>query len=549
MNLLTSARDLVPRRLRDRWARDGSYPGQDAYRLFSGHAAAAPRRPAVIDDTATVTYGDLDRAVRGVADVFQRRGVAPGDVVGVQLPNSWQACAVELATAAVGAVCLAFPPGRDRRETTALLSRSEAVGMVVPADRAGESRTEAVGLRDDLAHLADVFAVGGCPEGCVPLDGALAGEEPPDGPDPVGVDPDGPGRILVTSGSEAEPKMILYSHNAVAGGQGAVLRALLPSDMTPANMRLFLLVPLGTGFGSKGTFAALARHGATLVLTAGFDADRAVDVIGAHRPTHVMGVPTMFAMMLDSPALPDTDLSSVRVVATGGSMPDPALFEDISRRFGCTVAPSYGTADGAVCQTTVDDPPERASTTVGRPDPAVVSIRIVDESGADVPAGTEGEIWARGPFSPMCYVNAPDLDVRYRTADGWVRTGDLGVLDPDGYLRIVGRSKDVIVRGGLNISPAEVEQLLATHPDVLHVACVGVPDERLGERMCACVQARDPSHPPTLDELTGFLLEQGLSKRKLPERLEIVADMPLNPTGKIQKRVLREEVVRRTGNR
>jgi len=189
-----------------------------------------------------------------------------------------------------------------------------------------------------------------------------------------------------------------------------------------------------------------------------------------------------------------------------------------------------------------DDPPEKIGTTVGRPSPALSHIRIVDDGGRDLSAGMAGEVCARGPMSPLRYFNSPELDERYRFDGGWVRTGDLGVIDGEGYLRIVGRKKDIIVRGGYNISPAETEAALLTHPAIAEAACVAMPDERLGERMCAFLVLREGHSLPPLREIQEHLSRAGLASIKLPERLEAVDAMPLNPTGKILKRVLRDRI-------
>jgi acyl-CoA synthetase (AMP-forming)/AMP-acid ligase II len=343
---------------------------------------------------------------------------------------------------------------------------------------------------------------------------------------------------LVSSGSEAEPKMVLYSHNALAGGRGGFIEALRHGREP---MRNLFLVPLGSPFGSSGTPVTIARHGDTLLVLERFDADRALEMIHAHQATHVFGVPTMFQMMLASERLAQVDTSSLRALVTGGAAIDAKTVQACRERFGCPVVNVYGSGDGVNCHTALDEAPERVATIVGRPNPAVAAIRIVDEQGRDVDAGVEGEIWARGPMSPMCYVNAPELDARYRTPDGWVRTGDRGVLDPDGYLRVLGRSTEIIIRGGHNISPTEIEQLLQEHPAILHAACVGVPDQRLGERVCACVVLREGAPRPSLEELSAFLVcEHGLERAKLPERLVILPELPLSPAGKIAKRAMRE---------
>jgi acyl-CoA synthetase (AMP-forming)/AMP-acid ligase II len=439
--------------------------------------------------------------------------------------------------AALGAVCLPYPMLLRERETLALLGRARAGVAVVAREFGGHDYAKMIdSLRPDLPALHDVFVLGDAYEGFHHLDPALgAGTSPQPLPEAT-VDPDSPGRILVTSGTEALPKMVVFSHHAVTGGIGTVLAKL----DTGSPMRVLCLVPLSSGFGALGTFGALARLGQTLVVTAAFDPARALDLVERHRVTHILAVPTMLVMMLG--AHEKQDVSSLEVVATFGSALARATLDEARARFGCAFVNGYGCSDGAASQTALDDSPEQVAQTVGRPDPAVTAIRICDEDGKDVAAGETGEVWGRGPLSPMCYLEAPDLDAGYRTEGGWSKTGDLGTIDDDGYLRIVGRVKDIIIRGGYNISPGETEELLLSHPALAHAACVGMPDERLGERMCAFVVLRAGAAAPTLDEIADHLTAGGLAKNKLPERLEVIDELPLGPTGKILKRVLRDMI-------
>jgi acyl-CoA synthetase (AMP-forming)/AMP-acid ligase II len=231
-------------------------------------------------------------------------------------------------------------------------------------------------------------------------------------------------------------------------------------------------------------------------------------------------------------------------VIVGGSPLDEATAEEARRVFGCPVVNLYGSADGVNCHTGLGDEPLRGDgpgILAGHPDPRVADIRIAVPDASDfqeAPKGCVGEIVARGPMTPLCYVAAPDLDARYRTADGWVRTGDLGLIEEDGTLRIVGRLKDVVIRGGANISPAAVEIELATHPLVRDVVCVGVPDPLMGERLAACVVPRGDA--PTLEDLSAHLDTRGLERRKHPEHLLIVPELPLTPAGKPDRALLRE---------
>ncbi|MFI9722989.1 class I adenylate-forming enzyme family protein [Streptomyces sp. NPDC052396] len=538
--------DLVPVALRRSWAADGTCPDLDLYSLYRAHRIADPHRTALVDAHGKLCYAALDRKVRCLAGGLAGLGIRAGDVVGIQLPSGRSAVIADLALAALGAVALPFPVGRGRREAVSLLGRSEAVAVIAAIEHRGNHHAaDLLARTGELPALRTVIAAGpgATPEGAVALSELLR----TDVTDfvPARADPDSAARILVSSGSEAEPKMVAYSHNALAGGRGNFLASLVPDRRPP---RCLFLVPLASAFGSNGTPVVLARHGGTLIVLDRFTPGAALDALVAHEPTHVMAVPTMFRMMLDHLAdEPRTAFTPPTALVVGGSPLDAATAEEARRVFGCPVVNLYGSADGVNCHTGLGNEPmpgDGPGTFVGRPDSRVADIRITapDAAGpAELPCGSAGEIVARGPMTPMCYVAAPDLDARCRTPDGWVRTGDLGLMDKDGTLRIVGRLKDIVIRGGANISPAEVEIELAPHPLVRDVVCVGVPDPLMGERLAACVVPRG-GRAPGLDELCAHLDARGLERRKHPERLLVVDELPLTPAGKPDRDSLRERL-------
>jgi acyl-CoA synthetase (AMP-forming)/AMP-acid ligase II len=527
--------DRVPAQLRRRWTQEGHYPGQGIYQLFRYAALAHPDRIAVVDDHGEVSYSVLHTQVLRIAGSLLERGVEPGQVVAAQLPDSASLVATELAVAAVGAVALPFPVGRGRNEAESLLRRSRAVMLVAATEHRGRSPLrEARELRPslpDLRWLVETDPVTGAPV----ITGRTARES-----DLPGVDPDTAARILVSSGSESEPKMVAYSHNALAGGRGNFMASLQRGD---AVMKAHFLVPLGSAFGSNGTSVTLARHGGTLVLNGHFDAERALDHITRHQPTHVLGVPTMIRMILDQERVRPPRGRTVLVL--GGAPLDADTARRAREVFGGPVVNLYGSADGVNCHTGLDgDPAEESGPgrPVGLPDPGVVSIRVVDSRLRGVPAGSVGEIIALGPMSPLCYVGDPALDERYRTRDGWVRTGDLGVLDTEGRLRVVGRLKDVVIRGGANISPAEVEAAVRTHPGIADVCCFGVPDPLMGERLAAALVTRSGASVPTPEELALHLKGHGLDAFKCPEKVVAVEELPLTAAGKVDRDALRSLV-------
>ncbi|MFI1148048.1 class I adenylate-forming enzyme family protein [Streptomyces sp. NPDC020817] len=541
--------DLLPAGLRRGWAVDGTCPDLDLYSLFRARQIADPHATAVIDAKGKLCYTALDRKVRCLAAGLAGLGIRPGEVVGVQLPNGRGAVIADLALAALGAVALPFPVGRGSLEAEALLRTAEAVAVIAAAEHRGSHPAAALRVLGPalpgLRHVIAAGRVGSTPEGTIPLTGLLRSD--PAAFVPARPDPDSAARILVSSGSEAEPKMVAYSHNALAGGRGNFLASLMPDGTPP---RSLFLVPLGSAFGSNGTAVTLARHGGTLILLDHFTPEAALAAVREHRPTHVLGVPTMVRMMLDrleGPG-PDTDgLPAPTALVLGGSALDETTAEEAARAFGCPVVNLYGSADGVNCHTGLGEETrgaDAAGVVAGRPDPRVADIRIADpDTHERLPDGEIGEIIARGPMTPMCYVASPELDARYRTPEGWVRTGDLGLIDEDGILHLVGRLKDIVIRGGANISPAEVERELAPHPRVRDVVCVGIPDRLMGERLAACVVPRGPE-APTLASLGEHLTRRGLERRKHPERLLVLAELPLTPAGKPDRAALRERLTR-----
>ncbi|MFB6876969.1 class I adenylate-forming enzyme family protein [Streptomyces sp. NPDC056323] len=541
--MTTALHDLLPADLRRSWAIDGTCPDLDLYSLFRARQIADLHRTAILDAKGRLCYTALDRRVRCLATGLRDLGIQPGDVVGVQLPNGRNAVVADLALAALGAVALPFPVGRGSLEAECLLRRAEAVAVIAAVEHRGNHHAaELKALAPALTSLSHVIAAGpgDTPEGTIPLAGLLRSD--PSGFVPARPDPDSAARILVSSGSEAEPKMIAYSHNALAGGRGNFLASLIPDGTSP---RCLFLVPLASAFGSNGTAVTLARHGGTLVLLDHFTPQAALDAVREHQPTHILGVPTMVRMMLDRLDRTVEPLPAPTALILGGSALDETTAEHAASAFGCPVVNLYGSADGVNCHTGLTGAAPLADSlgvVAGRPDPRVADIRITDPDTCEpLPDGGIGEIVARGPMTPMCYVASPELDARYRTPEGWVRTGDLGYLDREGILHIVGRLKDVVIRGGANISPAEVERELASHPCVRDVVCLGIPDAVMGERLAACVVSR-AEEPLTLQMLCDHLTGRGLEQRKHPERLLVVDELPLTPAGKPDRAALRDRV-------
>lgn len=523
--------DRVPAVDRQRWVRQGLCPDQDLYTLFRRKVRAHPHKPALIETRAgagetvdeVLDYVGLDREVHRIAGLFVEAGLSQGDVIALRMPNGKEAVAAELAVYALGAVALPYPLGGGRRDTLALLGRSRASAAVF-------AETDDLALRAELPHVQAVFTPQRGVTGTTWLGSTPRWERALR----TGVvDASSPARVLVSSGSETKPKMVAYAHHAM-GARAGYLRALDPGC---TERRHLVLVSLASSFGSAGILT-VAALGGTLLVQSAFSPSGAQRLLARRHPTHVLAVPTMLGRLAEQCGSGQSFPSLRALVSSGAALPESTAAL-LKARFGRPVITVYGSSDGVNCHTVHGARPEGST---GVPDPAVARIRVTDPDGEPLPAGRPGEIQAKGPMSPLCYVGSPELDARYRTADGWVRTGDRGLLDERGQLFVLGRLKSIVVRGGYNISLAEVEHELGTHPDLAEVVCVPVEDLELGERLCACVRFRAEAKPPSLPDLSDYLLlERGLEKRKLPELLYPVTQMPLGPTGKICRRSLAAE--------
>jgi len=531
--------DIIPSEVRSQWVDDGTYPNQSVYELFCRQVQQHPDNPAVLSLDQTVIYAELLDKVQRLATSFKDLGIVAGDVIAYQLPNHWHSCAIDLAAAALGAIVAPFPPGRGRLDIESLLRRCDARVIIVEREYANIDLCELIeSLRPTLLSLRVLIADGKIRDGWHTLAELFQAAPIEPGKLPS-VCPNSPIRFLISSGTESEPKWVAYSHNALVGGRGRFLQRIHADSKS---FRGLFLMPLGTAFGSYATFGILSWLGGSIVVLQQFDVAAAIQAIAELKPTHIFGVPTMFQRIAAALALSQIDKSSLIVIISGGAEIDEASIRRCTGAFGCGFISLYGSADGVNCHTTLDDDLETVFHKAGRPNPEVCSIRIVDDKGQEVRQGMVGEIIARGPISPMQYVNAPDLDALYRDNEGWVYTGDLGLIDDDGYLVLSGRKKDIIIRGGANISPVQIENVAISHPDVVSAACVPVADPDLGHRVCLCLVMREGVERLSLSLFASYLREQGLETNKLPEYLRYYRQLPLSPAGKVDKKQLTSEV-------
>ncbi|MEU3984024.1 AMP-binding protein [Streptomyces sp. NPDC026672] len=504
-------------------------------------AAERPDAILVTDGDGALTALRLRDDAYRLARSLRRLGVGPGDRVQVQLPNWNEFVVAYVAIARIGAVLVPTMPIYRHDEVRYVLEHSQAKVSIVP----GEFRKF-----DHPAMLADLR--GSCPVEhvitvrCGERDGALryedliTGDVPGDdelGPPPAADDPH---CVIYTSGTESRPKGCLHTLNTLTftvHALGGSVLGLGPGDV------MFMPSPVTHATGLAIGVAAPLILGSALHLMDVWEPRSALRRIAEHGCTTSMTA-TPFVQMVLGAILEEPESAALlrtmrRWICAGAPIPESMLDDWSEHLPGCTLLPVYGRSEGLlVTACSVGDSPAEILSSDGRPLPGVV-LEIRDELGQVLPAGEEGEICHGGPGLMLGYWQDPERTAASIDRHGVSASGDLGRLDEDGYLRVTGRIKDLIIRGGTNISAAEVENHLITHPRVAQAAVVAVPDARLGEKACAFVVPRGQA--PTLSELTDYLRgERRIATQKLPEMLQIVDELPTTSSGKIQKYVLRE---------
>ena len=462
------------------------------------------------------------------ASALAARGIEPGDRVAVQVPNWPEAVVAYIACFVAGAVIVPIVHIYGPAEVGFIARQSGARLLIVPDRWHGIDYSGVIAAASGAPTLDDVIVVGDdVPAGCTSWDDvehAATGMALParrSEPDDVCV-------LVYTSGTTAAPKGVQHTHRTLI----AEVRSTEHLHGGGVTLQAF---PAGHVAGLLGVLRPLMGTCSTVCLDS-WDPDVAARLIAEHRVTFTAGTPLHLATLLDAGARGGTDLTSLRSYMTGAASVPPSLIER-AERAGIPTYRCYGSSEHpTVTSGSVDDPLERRASTDGRLLPGN-EVRVVDDDGRDVTDGRAGEVCTRGPELFVGYRDAR-MDADAFLPGRWFRTGDIGSLDASGYLTITDRKKDVIIRGGENISSKEVEDVLARHPGVGEVAVVAVPDERYGEVVCAVVIAVEGASP-SLEELRRHVFEAGLARPKAPERLVLVEDLPRTAAGKVKKFELR----------
>jgi 2,3-dihydroxybenzoate-AMP ligase len=508
--------------------------------LFSDYAS----RLAVIDDEGSYTYTELGAASERVALNLLDLDVRPGDRVVVQLANTRLFASFYFALQRIGAIPIMALPSHRFRELRQFVSLSGAVAAAAPAAARDTDFAELHRrVRAEQPQLRLSILQGGPAS---PAAGQISLAELHErhparhsAADLAAIadrlDPADPAVFQLSGGTTGIPKLIPRTHNDYAYNSQM---AVSVCDVRDGDVLLDVLpIAHNLPLACPGLQGFLLR-GATVCLLQTTRAPAVFGVIDRHRVTHIHVVPALLIRWINDPVAGDFDLGSVRIIQSGGQRLQPETRQRTERVFrSVTVQENFGMAEGLLMFVRLDDPPEVRLETVGRPICPDDEVRLVGDDGQDVADGEIGELLARGPYTLRGYYNAPEHNQRAFSPDGFYRSGDLMWRHPSGNYVVAGRSKDLINRGGEKISAEEIENLILSHPAVLNVACVPVPDPEMGERMCACVILRDGA-TLTLPELVEFLAAEEIARYKLPERLRVMAQFPLSPVGKVSKKDL-----------
>src|SRR5262245_16831326 len=509
-------------------------------------ASERANKNAIVDARRRLTWSALARAVERAAHGLQAAGIERGAIVSAQLPNWNEWVVLALACLRVGAILNPIPPTYRANELRFILARLEAQAFVIPARlRNHPYPALTAGLRAEVPALRTVWVARGEPgPGMRPFAELtdMAWEARAERRPLAGTDPNAVSEVIFTSGTTGEPKGVMHTSNTVL----SICYPLIDRLGFDADDVALMSSTFGHQTGFLYGYCLTLLLGATGVWLDVWNAEAAARLVEAERVTYTMGATPFLQDFTYSPAVDACDIRSLRLFISAGASIPRKLVQDARARLHCAISAGWGMSEnGLVSCSGLHDPEEKVCGTDGIPLPGM-ELRVVDTAGSALPPGVEGDLLVRGHAQFVGYWERPEFSREAHRPDGWFMTGDRAVIDGDGYVAITGRSKDIIIRGGENISVAEVENLLFAHPKIQSVAVVAMPDPRLVERACAYVIPR-AGRPPTLEELTRWLEGRGLARHKLPERLEIVEEFPMTPSGKVQKYRLREDVAGKIG--
>ena len=526
----------LPVELERRWLQAGLWVDETIGQLLDRGLTAHADEPFVVHSATrpvATTLGEVRDRARRLAGTLRAAGIGPGDAVAFQLPNCVEAAVTFYGVAFAGAAVVPIVHFYGTKEVAYILRRTP-VRAFVTIDAFG--RTDFLAgldtLADELAAV-DIVAVAGNDAGGYTPFAALEAGEPIDAP--VAADPASPALVAYTSGTTADPKGVVHSHRTL----GAEVRQMVDeSDPTgPPNL---VGAPVGHAIGMLGALLAPIVLGRPVHLLDAWDPTAVLRTMVEHRVAAGSGATYFLQSLLDHPDLTPEHRALMRCTGLGGAAV-PAAVAEQARDLGIRIVRKYGSTEHpSITGAVHTDPEDKRLYTDGHPS-AGVEMRLVDLDGRDVEPGTPGEILSRGPDCCIGYTD-PALTAAAFDDDGWFHTEDIGVVDEDGWLRITDRKKDIIIRGGENVSAAEVEEVLVRMPGVVEAVVVAGPDARLGERVCCFLRVEPASELPTLDAVRAAMADAGVGRQKWPEEVHPGDDLPRTPSGKVQKAILRRRL-------
>jgi len=511
-------------------------------------AKAFPEKEALIDPEKRLTWSKYQTMVDRIALNFLSLGIKRDDLVITQIPNCVEAVIIEMALARIGACVVPIAMQWRGHELNYVISLTQSPAFIIVPEYYGFNYVEmARELQKNHPSMKHIIVLGKeVPEGTLSFkemwENALETRTPYDYLDknhPINAND-----VLTmcfTSGTEADPKGCPRTHNHWKSFERSGFLHHLTLNV---HDKVVMALPWINLFGQSVGILSMTMVGGTLILLDGFDPATMAETISRERATVYAGVPSMHIALLRYPKLENYDLSSLRVVLTGGAPCATAIIEEMIEKFGCLVSNGFGSNEGHLNITEIGLPPELVSTTIGVPQ-LYSEIKIVDENGNEVGVGQIGEFCQKAPFIISGYYKRPDLNARKWDKDGFYHSGDACYLDENGFYHFVTRLKDIIIRGGMNISAEEVEFILYKHPKVMNVAVVGMPDERFGEKVCAVIELKPGESTISLKEVRAFMEKEKVAEYKWPEKVVVVDKLPRTPTGKVLKYVLRERLARK----
>jgi 2,3-dihydroxybenzoate-AMP ligase len=525
-----------PAEFAERYIREGLWRRETIPQAIAKAARERPESIAAADSTRSLTYSQLIAEAAGLADLLSHSGIERNDRVVIQLPNCVEFATLALACLEIGALPIMALAAFRKAELEYLVSFAEAKAIAIaPEYRGFDHAALARELKVQLPVLKSILSTAPA-DGCIQL--------PQDRPAARSIgsatgDPFDVALFLLSGGTTGMPKLVPRAHSEYLynARESAVVCGL------NSQSRILIAIPAAHNFAFScaGWLGALLSGARTFFSQSTKAADLA-DIIKREQITHLPCVPTIAMALLDLPQSERSRLASLRVISVGGQRLQEPTAHALKQALPQTrVQQVFGMAEGLVCYTRLDEPEDIAFTTQGRPLSPADEVRIVDYDGTDVPPGTVGELWCRGPYTLRGYFRAPERNREAFTPDGFYRTGDLVRLDKSGNLVVEGRIKDLINRGGEKVSAEEIEAHLIAHPAIAAAAVVAMPDPVLGERACAFVTVRD-AQSFTLSSMREFLAARGVAQFKWPERIEIVQQFPLTNVGKIKKTELRRSI-------